>query len=72
MYVHFENSNSYGILNGLCNIYNTNPQTPLFVFMCFFFFLFLLFFIYFSSLEMTLEVKTIIILYKFPVNLSKR
>lgn len=38
MYVHFENSNSYGILNGLCNIYNTNPQTPLFVLVVFYLF----------------------------------
>ena len=54
-------------------IFTTQIRKLHFLFSCvFFFFLFLLFFIYFSSLEMTLEVKTIIILYKFPVNLSKR
>ena len=47
MYVHSENSNSYGILNGLCNIYNTNPQTPLFVFMCFFFSFLVVFYLFF-------------------------
>ena len=53
-------------------IFTTQIRKLHFLFSCVFFFSFFAFFIYFSSLEMTLEVKTIIILYKFPVNLSKR